>query len=268
MLFNFSSLHLPKNNLYVIIQKKTLNSIKLKIENKDLFFSEKLIRDSVNFNDLIYKLTLKDYGPIREIIKKKEIPKEVQLNKIKIIQIDYKMELEFTISDLDSFNCYEILIEAVDKTSNHSNNSNKQKVYATSNEIIANTKYEMTEFFDSARNFVYKINKSILCKSEKELVDKVINRNEIPHGLSEKEVKKFVFESRNHTNTKDFINSKYKFSKRMTEERKNKIVFSTNTEIIFNEKFKDKDKNPFMKNEWFMGGIYAYDYNYEDLQNK
>ena len=93
MLFNFSSLHLPKNNLYVIIQKKTLNSIKLKIENKDLFFSEKLIRDSVNFNDLIYKLTLKDYGPIREIIKKKEIPKEVQLNKIKIIQIDYKMEL-------------------------------------------------------------------------------------------------------------------------------------------------------------------------------
>ena len=27
--------------------------------------------------------------------------------------------------------------------------------------------------------------------------------------------------------------------------------------------YENEEENPFMKNEWFMGPIYSYDYNYE-----
>ena len=61
--------------------------------------------------------------------------------------------------------------------------------------------------------------------------------------------------------------SNSKFSKKMTDERKKKVLFGTNTQIFFEEKIMknniNPNKNPFLKNEWFMGGIYSYDKNYK-----
>ena len=51
----------------------------------------------------------------------------------------------------------------------------------------------------------------------------------------------------------------------MTEKRKKKVLFSTHSDMYFSHKMdtNEEKENPFMKNSWFMGPIYSYDYNYD-----
>lgn len=91
--------------------------------------------------------------------------------------------------------------------------------------------------------------------------------------LNEDDIKKFTYEGRTYENIEQFIDSRAKASKLLTEQRKKKILFSTQSKIHFEDKIEgvNEEKNPFMKNEWFMGPIYSYDYNYNkysDVDNK
>ncbi len=83
--------------------------------------------------------------------------------------------------------------------------------------------------------------------------------------MDKDDIKKFTYEGRTYEDIEQFINSKNKASKLLTDERKKKIIFSTQSRIHFEDKieYENEQKNPFMKNEWFMGPIYSYDYNYE-----
>ena len=109
--------------------------------------------------------------------------------------------------------------------------------------------------------------KKIFSKSEKDnikYVDANTNLNGLNSILDKKDIKKFTYEGRTYENIEQFIDSKNKASKLLTEQRKKKIIFSTQSKIHFEDKIEEKngEPNPFMKNEWFMGPIYSYDYNY------
>ena len=110
--------------------------------------------------------------------------------------------------------------------------------------------------------------KKIFSKSEKDNIKYVeanTKLNELNDILDTDDIKKFTHENRTYENIEQFINSKNKASKLLTEQRKKKIVFSTQSRMHFEDKieYENEEENPFMKNEWFMGPIYSYDYNYE-----
>ena len=87
---------------------------------------------------------------------------------------------------------------------------------------------------------------------------------ELDNLLDKKDIKSFTYEGRTYQDMNEFVNSKYKSSKLMTEKRKKKILFSTHSDIFFNQKMElnEEKENPFLKNSWFMGPIYSYDFNY------
>ena len=110
--------------------------------------------------------------------------------------------------------------------------------------------------------------KKIFSKSEKDNIKYIeanTKLNELNDILDMDDIKKFTHENRTYENIEQFINSKNKASKLLTEQRKKKIVFSTQSRMHFEDKieYENDEENPFMKNEWFMGPIYSYDYNYE-----
>ena len=110
--------------------------------------------------------------------------------------------------------------------------------------------------------------KKVFSKSEKDNIKYVeanTKLNELNSILDIDDIKKFTHENRTYENIDQFINSKNKASKLLTEQRKKKIVFSTQSRMHFEDKieYENEEENPFMKNEWFMGPIYSYDYNYE-----
>jgi hypothetical protein len=99
-----------------------------------------------------------------------------------------------------------------------------------------------------------------------------IGFQELDDMLTLKEIKSMTLENRNFKGIDKFINSNTKFNKKMTDERKKKVLYGTEAKIFFeekmlknNKKLNYPDENPFMKNEWFMGPIYSYDKNYKKL---
>ena len=109
--------------------------------------------------------------------------------------------------------------------------------------------------------------KKLLSKSEKDNINYVIAAKNIMgmHSLlNKKDIKKFTYENRGYKNIDEFVDSKFKVSKLLTENRKKKVLFSVQSKMHFEDKIEEKNKeeNKFMGNEWFMGPIYSYDYNY------
>ena len=247
-------------------------SYKLNITNLDNFLTEKIISKKLSLKNLYYKTIIYDFGDLQKIIRANFIPKYfLSENFLEEKYIPGKIELitEFTDNEkklnLNPLNLYKIKTYLISKIPN----LNYDEEINTSNEILFNLKLGVITLKDiekqNEKNFS---KKKIFSKSEKDNIKYVeanTKLNELNDILDTDDIKKFTHENRTYENIEQFINSKNKASKLLTEQRKKKIVFSTQSRMHFEDKieYENEQENPFMKNEWFMGPIYSYDYNYE-----
>lgn len=259
-------------------EKYVSPAYKLSIKNLDNFLSEKIIRQNIDFKDLFYKTSIYILDKLQNVIRSNFIPiYPVNQN---IMQRDLFLMNKFVpgkqilITELtdneeripfDPINLYKLKVSLVYKISN----SQFENQINTSNEILFNPKVgEVTQKYVDTMNREMFSKKKIFSKSEKDNIKYVkaaTALSGLDNILDEKDIKKFTHEGRTYENIEQFINSKYKASKLLTDQRKKKIIFSTQSRIHFEDKieYENEMKNPFMKNEWFMGPIYSYDHNYE-----
>jgi hypothetical protein len=259
-------------------EKYVSPSYKLSIKNLDNFLSEKIIRQNIDFKDLFYKTSIYILDNLQKVIRSNFIPiYPVNQN---IMQRDMFLINKFVpgkqtiISELtdneeripfDPLNLYKLKVSLVYKIPN----SQFENQINTSNEILFNPKVgEVTQKYVDTMNRQMFSKKKIFSKSEKDNIKYVkaaTALSGLDNILDEKDIKKFTHEGRTYENIEQFVNSKYKASKLLTDQRKKKIIFSTQSRIHFEDKieYENEMKNPFMKNEWFMGPIYSYDHNYE-----
>ena len=247
-------------------------SYKLNIINLDNFLTEKIISKKISLKNLYYKTIIYDFGDLQKIIRANFIPKYfLSENFLEEKYIPGKIELitEFTDNEkklnLNPLNLYKIKTYLISKIPN----LNYDEEINTSNEILFNLKLGVITLKDiEKQNEKIFSKKKIFSKSEKDNIKYVeanTKLNELNDILDTDDIKKFTHENRTYENIEQFINSKNKASKLLTEQRKKKIVFSTQSRMHFEDKieYENEQENPFMKNEWFMGPIYSYDYNYE-----
>ena len=253
-------------------EKYLLPSYKLSITNLDNFLTEKIISKNISLKNLYYKTVIYDYGDLQKIIRANLIPKYfISEYFLEEKYIPGKLELitEFTNNEkkinFNYSNLYKIKTYLISKISN----LNYDEEINTSNELLFNPKIGAVTLKDiEKQNLQIFSKKKIFSKSEKDNIKYIeanTKINELNDILDPDDIKKFTHENRTYENIEQFINSKNKASKLLTEQRKKKIVFSTQSRMHFEDKieYENEEENPFMKNEWFMGPIYSYDYNYE-----
>jgi hypothetical protein len=261
-------------------EKYVSPSFKLSITNLDNFLSEKIIYQNISFNDLFYKTYICNLGNFQQIIRANKIP-QFPPSHINMVSQNEKSFLDkyvpgkpTIIVELTS-NKEKIIFEPtylyklkVCLISKKPNNIYEKEINY-SNEILFNSKVGLiTEKYINTMNRQIFSKKKIFSKSEKDnikYVEAATKLSGLDSILEDKDIKKFTYEGRTYDDIEQFINSKCKASKLLTDERKKKIIFSTQSRIHFEDKIEyfNEQKNPFMKNEWFMGPIYSYDYNYE-----
>jgi uncharacterized protein YfkK (UPF0435 family) len=271
------------SNLKIVIDEHTdkglCNKLQLILLNKDTKFSSRIINEDINIKDLFYQINIYLLGDINEIIKSTYIPeikKDHYHHKKRKINFDFSEALSINIEDLSPKILYNIDI-SLNEQKQHNyqffNVEPTERILETSNSVYFNPKYGE---FDKEKIFdIHKMifSRKIFSKSEKETIDVISDyskMNGLDGILSKKDVKKLTFENRGYGNIENFKNSNYKFSKLMDEKRQKKVIYSTNTILHFEEKFLNKvtsgeeiSENPFLKNEWFMGPLYSYNYNYQ-----
>ena len=260
-------------------EKYEFPSFKLSITNLDNFLSEKIIYRNISFNNLIYKTYIYNLGNLNKIIRSNFIPQypsyqNSSLGQQEFLTNKYIPGKQTIITELtnneekikfDPSILYKLKVSLVSKIPNliYENEINY------SNEILFNPKVGLiTEKYIDRMNRQIFSKKKIFSNSEKDNIKYVTAATRLSgldSFLEKDDIKKFTYEGRTYEDIEQFINSKYKASKLLTDERKKKIIFSTQSRIHFEDKieYKNEQKNPFMKNEWFMGPIYSYDYNYE-----
>jgi len=255
-------------------EKYVSPSFKLSITNLDNFLSEKIIYRNISFNNLFYKTYIYNLDDFQKIIRANLIPKYPSSQQEKYILNKYIPGKQTIIVELtnneesikfDPSILYKLRVSLISKTPN----SVYENEINTSNELLFNPKVGLiTEKYIDRMNRQIFSKKKILSKSEKDnikYVQATTKLSGLDNILDNDDIKKFTYEGRTYEDIEQFINSKYKASKLLTDERKKKIIFSTQSRIHFEDKieYENEQKNPFMKNEWFMGPIYSYDYNYE-----
>ena len=253
-------------------RKYLFPSYKLSITNLDNFLTEKIIAKKISLKNLYYKTIVYDFGDLQKIIRANLIPKYfLSEDFLEEKYIPGKIELisEFTENEkklnLNPLNLYKIKTYLISKIPN----LNYDEEINTSNEILFNPKLGVITLKEiEKQNEKIFSKKKIFSKSEKDNIKYVeanTKLNELNDILDTDDIKKFTHENRTYENIEQFINSKNKASKLLTKQRKKKIVFSTQSRMHFEDKveYENDKENPFMKNEWFMGPIYSYDYNYE-----
>jgi hypothetical protein len=253
-------------------EKYLLPSYKLSITNLDNFLTEKIISKNISLKNLYYKTVIYDYGDMQKIIRANLIPKYfISEYFLEEKYIPGKLELitEFTNNEkkinFNYSNLYKIKTYLISKIPNIT----YDEEINTSNQILFNPKKGViTEKYIERMNSEIFCKKKVFSKSEKDNIKYIeanTKLNELNNILDIDDIKKFTHENRTYENIEQFINSKNKASKLLTEQRKKKIVFSTQSRMHFEDKieYENEEENPFMKNEWFMGPIYSYDYNYE-----
>ena len=242
------------DKLLLKVIKKYERKILVKIVNEDNFFTEKIITFGMNLREMIYLIKVKEYGKIDEIKNLRCLPKYEKMSWD--LSIPYKSEVEFEIEQLNPDSCY--VIEAIIK-----NISAKYEYKSNSKPIVVNTKIDIEKILNQVK-LPYK--PKLLSQSEKDSLNFI---SENPDNLIEKKkLKNYVMNARSFSNIKNFVNSNHKSSKLMTEDRKQRILFSNKITEYFDEKhslyFNKNKMDPFLKNEWFMGPVYSYDHNYQD----
>lgn len=258
------------NKLEIKLKTYKTDNITLSIINKDVNFTEKIIAENIQIQNLVYKLQLNNLDKIESVIKSKYISKYVKSKNTRFEYIQFSFEdKEVNISNINKDYLYSISIELQEKIpSSHNEISHK-----SSNILHFNTKYGLI-----TQDRINELNKSrfskkIICASEKDAIREVGNQiclQELDEVLTIKEIKSLALENRNFRGIEKFVNSNSKFNTKMTDERKKKVLFGTEARIFFEEKMLKNNKklnypeeNPFMKNEWFMGPLYSYDKNYK-----
>jgi len=267
-LINIKLIKTPRNPK----EKYLFQSYKLSITNLDNFLTEKIISKKISLKNLLYKTIIYDLGDFQKIIKSNFLPKfflSESFLEEKYIPGKEEIITEFTKNDkkinFNSSNLYKIKTYLISKIPNLAFDEEINK----SNEILFNPKTGVItqKYIERMNNQIFS-KKKIFSKSEKDNIKYVeanTKLNELNDILDTDDIKKFTHENRTYENIEQFINSKNKASKLLTEQRKKKIVFSTQSRMHFEDKieYENEEENPFMKNEWFMGPIYSYDYNYE-----
>ena len=247
-------------------------SYKLSITNLDNFLTEKILSKNISLKNLYYKTIIYDFGDMQKIIRANLIPKYfVSEFFLEEKYIPGKQELITDFSNNDKkinfnySNLYKIKTYLISKIPNLT----YDEEINTSNQILFNPKVGViTEKYIERMNSEIFCKKKVFSKSEKDNIKYIeanTKLNELNNIIDIDDIKKFTHENRTYENIEQFINSKNKASKLLTEQRKKKIVFSTQSRMHFEDKieYENEEENPFMKNEWFMGPIYSYDYNYE-----
>ena len=239
---------------------------KLSIVNNDLFLTEKIIEKNIQLKDLKYKTKIIQLDEFSKIIKSNFLQEYYPSQQILFYYKDYSnKEIYLDLKELNRDYLYKIETSLV--------------------EIIPNSKLE-NEFYKSSQILFYPkkglITKKIInqlykerykpkrffSKSEKDNIKNLNSKMKmegLDNFLNNRTIKNLTYEGRTYDNINQFVDSKYKVSKLMTDIRKQKVLFSTQTHLFFDEKTKytkKENKDPFLKNEWFMGPIYSYDYNY------
>jgi len=253
-------------------EKFVLYNYKISIINNDTNLTEKIISKNIQFKNLFYNLQIIKLDLINNIIQNNFFPSNIYINNPIIINKLYKPVDKFYIDlppNLSTEYLYRINVNLIEKINNLEN------IILKSNAIYFNLrKGEITE---KLLNKLHKerYEKKIYSKSEKDNIKNLkaeLCINNLDNFLDKNDLEKFTFENRYYPNIKNFVNSNYKVSKLMTNIRKKKVLFSTTTENFFDNKIdinnldnKNNIKNPFLKNEWFMGPIYSYDNNYEKI---
>ena len=253
-------------------EKFALYNYKISIINNDTNLTEKIISKNIQFKNLFYSLQIIQLDLMNNIIKNNFIPSINYIINPIIINKLYKPVDIFYIelpSNLNTEYMYRINVNLIEKIDNLEN------IILKSNTIFFNLrKGEITE---KLLNKLHKerYEKKLYSKSEKDNINNLKGElyiNNLDNFLDKNDLKNFTFENRYYSNIKNFVNSNYKVSKLMTNVRKKKVLFSTTTENFFDNKIdlnnldnKNNIKNPFLKNEWFMGPIYSYDNNYEKI---
>lgn len=251
-------------------QKKTLltNSkipISLLLVNNDTTLTEKIIANNIQFNNLKYKITMLQMTELSNAIKCNYLQQYYAnpIEKITLINFSPK-DMTIEVNDLNPSFIYKISAELIEQIASINN------TLSCSNEIMLNPRYGLVsqELISKLHRERYKTRKHF-CKSEKDslkYVNNEIHCNELETVLPEKDIKSLTYQGRLYDDIDQFINSNNKCSKLMTDERKKKILYSTQSRLFFENKMDRNlikiDQNPFMKNEWFMGPVYSYDYNY------
>jgi hypothetical protein len=260
------------NNLEIKLKTYRTENITILLSNRDIHFTEKIINQNIQIQNLIFKITINNLDKIDSVIKSKYIPKYVKSDNSRIEYLNFSFDdKEVIITNLNKDNLYQILIELIEKIP--ISLTQAEIPHKSSNTLILNTQFGII-----TPERIIELNKSrfakkIICASEKDAIREVENQiglQELDEILTLKEIKSMTLENRNFKGIDRFINSNTKFSKKMTEQRKKKVLYSTEAKLFFEEKMMknnvhlaNTDKNPFMKNEWYMGPIYSYDKNYK-----
>lgn len=262
-----------RSDILLTLKNFKNNLVTIQISITDFNFTNKIISENVNIKNLKFCLTLKNMGNIESCIKTKYIPTHVKSENIKIEFIDFSFDdLDVDLKGIENDRLYGLKVEVIETESNgldHNIILNKRTL-KTSNLLLFNLKYGLINQDRVSELHKKKYGKKIICQSEKEAIkniNKEIELDELGDMLSINDIKSLTLENRYYDRLDKFINSNSKFSRKMTDDRKKKILFGANTRVFFEEKIllnniKLKD-NPFLKNEWFMGGIYSYDNNYK-----
>jgi hypothetical protein len=264
-----------KDKLEIKLKSYDKDSFTITIDNNDTSFTEKIIEQNIIISNLYYKITLRLLDKLDSIIKSKYLPKYVKSNDEKFIYINYSFnEVEYKFMETKKENVYKVSVDLVEKYNlkiNDSDEKNKiENHHKSSNLLIFNNAHGIIseEKILDLNKLRYK--KKIICDSEKDAIKGVqleIQYNELEGILPLEDIKSLTIENRLFTGMDKFINSNNKFSRIMTSDRKKKVLFGTKSKVLFDEKMIKNsiygDKNPFMKNEWFMGPIYSYDKNYK-----
>ncbi|MCQ2815715.1 MAG: hypothetical protein MJ252_00465 [archaeon] len=237
----------------------------LKVKNNDTSLTEKIIKYNIDFKNLKYKLVITQMDILDNVVRCKLLNKYYSNTIDYINYYDYSpKDLNIVLDTFDSMYLYKIQVFLIEKILG--SKIENQMLYSLP--VFMNPFYGVVtqRKIENLYNERYKP-KQFLSKSEKDnmkVVNNEINLKGLHSIIDHKDVKEFTYEGRNYDNMKQFVESKNKASKLMTEKRKKKLLFSTETELFFINKceIENNTKNPFLKNEWFMGPVYSYDYNY------
>lgn len=239
---------------------------KISLQNKELNLTEKIIANNIQFSDLKFKIIIIHMQKLSDIIKAKYLQPEYPNQKEEIQYKDYTpKDFDLELNDLSDEMVFKVSCKLIEKTKD-----NKEKEWLLSNNVIYSPKKGEINIkvITKLYNDKYKPNR-FFCQSEKDNIKSITNEmmmRDMDDLLNKEDIKEFTYENRTYDNIKQFVDSKYKASKLMTDKRKKKVLFSTHSELYFSNKMQINDKkNPFMKNEWFMGPIYSYDNNYDKL---
>ena len=253
---------------------KNSSSLLIDIISNDTYFTEKIIEKNIQIKNLKYKLSINLIDNLNRMVKSKFMPTNplLKAQNLKEILVDFNFnDSTFEINNLDKNNVYRVTIQLVEAGKNEYFYS-PEIIHKNSNVLIVNTIHG--EINQDKINQIHQIKhkKKIFCNSEKDAI-KIVNNEivfqELDNILPFEDIKSLTMENRIYKNIENFTNSNYKFSKKMTEERKKKIIYKANSQIYFEEKMIkngiDLNKNKFLNNEWFMGPIYSYDNNYKNF---